>query len=96
MASTCHSSTCTSSALAASVAVAFATDQRNDTCGVGGPFFTAPVQDLHASACLEDLRPGDHFEIQWRKNKDFPYGMYGFLFFPVTTPLQNRLRPGIR
>ncbi|VAH85814.1 unnamed protein product [Triticum turgidum subsp. durum] len=29
--------------------------------------------DFHASACLEDLRPGDLFEIQWRKNKDFPY-----------------------
>ncbi|CAL4973532.1 unnamed protein product [Urochloa decumbens] len=35
-----------------------------------------PAHDLHASDCLEALRPGDHFEIQWRKNKDFPYGWW--------------------
>ncbi|TVU34728.1 hypothetical protein EJB05_16576, partial [Eragrostis curvula] len=39
------------------------------------PVSTTP-HDLHASDCLEDLRPGDHFEIQWRKNKDFPYGWW--------------------
>jgi hypothetical protein len=37
---------------------------------------STPAQDLHASGCLDSLHPGDHFEIQWRKNKDFPYGMY--------------------
>jgi hypothetical protein len=30
---------------------------------------------LHISDCLDDLRPGDHVEIQWRRNKEFPYGM---------------------
>ncbi|XP_062224234.1 F-box protein At2g26850-like isoform X2 [Phragmites australis] len=35
-----------------------------------------PAHDLHASDCLEELRPGEHFEIQWRKNKDFPYGWW--------------------
>ncbi|KAL5220313.1 hypothetical protein ABZP36_025026 [Zizania latifolia] len=34
------------------------------------------AHDLHTSGCLDDLRPGDHFEIQWRKNKDFPYGWW--------------------
>ncbi|KQK10227.1 F-box protein At2g32560 isoform X2 [Brachypodium distachyon] len=40
------------------------------------PASTPPPHDLHVSACLDDLRPGDHFEIQWRKNKDFPYGWW--------------------
>ncbi|XP_058749163.1 F-box protein At2g26850-like isoform X1 [Vicia villosa] len=31
---------------------------------------------LHVSDCLDDLRPGDHVEIQWRKNKEFPYGWW--------------------
>ena len=30
---------------------------------------------LHISDSLDNLRPGDHIEIQWRRNKDFPYGM---------------------
>ena len=34
-----------------------------------------PPHDLHVSDCLDDLRPGDHIEIQWRRNKEFPYGM---------------------
>lgn len=42
---------------------------------VRSPPVSTPAHDLHASGCLGDLRPGDHFEIQWRKNKDFPYGM---------------------
>uniref|UniRef100_A0A453FRC9 Uncharacterized protein n=1 Tax=Aegilops tauschii subsp. strangulata TaxID=200361 RepID=A0A453FRC9_AEGTS len=45
-------------------------------CRVRAAPLSTPAQDLHASGCLEDLRPGDHFEIQWRKNKDFPYGMH--------------------
>lgn len=45
-------------------------------CRVREAPLSTPAQDLHASACLEDLRPGDHFEIQWRKNKDFPYGWW--------------------
>ncbi|KAJ6811029.1 F-box protein-like isoform X2 [Iris pallida] len=35
-----------------------------------------PAHDLHVSDCLSDLRPGDHFEIQWRRNKEFPYGWW--------------------
>lgn len=42
---------------------------------VRAPPVSTPAHDLHASDCLEELRPGDHFEIQWRKNKDFPYGI---------------------
>ncbi|KAI9122755.1 hypothetical protein K1719_005644 [Acacia pycnantha] len=34
-----------------------------------------PCHDLHISDCLNDLRPGDHIEIQWRRNKEFPYGL---------------------
>ncbi|KNA03408.1 hypothetical protein SOVF_209500, partial [Spinacia oleracea] len=33
-----------------------------------------PPQDLHAPDFLNDLHPGDHIEIQWRRNKEFPYG----------------------
>ncbi|KAG8055062.1 hypothetical protein GUJ93_ZPchr0001g29466 [Zizania palustris] len=40
------------------------------------PPVSTPAHDLHASGCLADLRPGDNFEIQWRKNKDFPYGWW--------------------
>ncbi|KAL4578612.1 hypothetical protein LXL04_014738 [Taraxacum kok-saghyz] len=32
--------------------------------------------DLHISDCLNDLRPRDHIEIQWRRNKQFPYGWW--------------------
>eukprot|EP01018_Ginkgo_biloba_P036186 Gb_33621 [translate_table: standard] len=40
------------------------------------PPVDTPAHDLHASDCLNDLRPGDHVEIQWRRNKEFPYGKY--------------------
>lgn len=40
----------------------------------------APVdkspRDLHISDCLDGLRPRDHIEIQWRRNKHFPYGWW--------------------
>jgi hypothetical protein len=39
------------------------------------PVYTPP-HTLHASDCLHDLKPGDHIEIQWRRNKDFPYGWW--------------------
>ncbi|KAB5520547.1 hypothetical protein DKX38_024866 [Salix brachista] len=39
------------------------------------PFDTSP-HDLHISDCLNDVRPGDHIEIQWRKHKEFPYGWW--------------------
>ncbi|KAL5716539.1 hypothetical protein ACHQM5_018212 [Ranunculus cassubicifolius] len=35
-----------------------------------------PPHNLHISDCLNDLRPGDHIEIQWRRNKEFPYGWW--------------------
>ncbi|XP_062207181.1 F-box protein At2g26850-like isoform X2 [Phragmites australis] len=41
---------------------------------IRAPPVSTPPHDLHVSDCLEELRPGHHFEIQWRKNKDFPYG----------------------
>lgn len=43
---------------------------------------TSPY-DLHVSDCLTDLQPGDHFEIQWRKSKEFPYGGSFFFFLTV-------------
>ncbi|KAK9735930.1 hypothetical protein RND81_04G238800 [Saponaria officinalis] len=39
------------------------------------PVETSP-HDLHVSDCLNDLHPGDHIEIQWRRNKEFPYGWW--------------------
>lgn len=39
------------------------------------PVDTSP-HDLHVSVCLSDLHPGDHIEIQWRRNKEFPYGWW--------------------
>ena len=40
----------------------------------------ASPHDLHKSVCLNDLRPNDHIEIQWRRNKQFPYGWwYGII-----------------
>ncbi|RCV27784.1 hypothetical protein SEVIR_5G358300v4 [Setaria viridis] len=43
---------------------------------IRAPPVSTPAHDLHGSGCLGALRPGDHFEIQWRKNKDFPYGWW--------------------
>uniref|UniRef100_A0A1D1Z4F8 F-box protein At2g32560 n=1 Tax=Anthurium amnicola TaxID=1678845 RepID=A0A1D1Z4F8_9ARAE len=34
------------------------------------------AHNLHVSDCLNDLYPGDHIEIQWRKSKEFPYGWW--------------------
>ncbi|CAM9002884.1 unnamed protein product [Rhodiola kirilowii] len=39
------------------------------------PVDTSP-HDLHISDCLNDLHPGDHVEIQWRRKKEFPYGWW--------------------
>ncbi|KFK36964.1 hypothetical protein AALP_AA4G195400 [Arabis alpina] len=36
----------------------------------------AGSRDLHVSDCLDGLCPGDHFEIQWRRTKEFPYGWW--------------------
>uniref|UniRef100_A0A1D1YXQ1 F-box protein At2g32560 n=1 Tax=Anthurium amnicola TaxID=1678845 RepID=A0A1D1YXQ1_9ARAE len=40
------------------------------------PPVDTPAHDLHVSDCLNDLRAGDHIEIQWRRNKEFPYGWW--------------------
>ncbi|CAL9762533.1 unnamed protein product [Musa acuminata subsp. burmannicoides] len=40
------------------------------------PPISTPAHELHISDCLSDLRPGDHIEIQWRRNKEFPYGWW--------------------
>ncbi|XP_022995101.1 F-box protein At2g32560-like [Cucurbita maxima] len=40
------------------------------------PPIDTPPHDLHISDCLNELCPGDHIEIQWRKNKEFPYGWW--------------------
>lgn len=40
------------------------------------PPVDTPPHDLYVSDCLHDLHPGDHFEIQWRRNKEFPYGWW--------------------
>ncbi|PKU73894.1 F-box protein At2g26850-like [Dendrobium catenatum] len=34
------------------------------------------AHDLHISDCLTELNPGDHIEIQWRRNKKFPFGWW--------------------
>ncbi|KAH7560778.1 hypothetical protein ACOSP7_016856 [Xanthoceras sorbifolium] len=39
------------------------------------PVDTSP-HNLHVSDCLNELHPGDHIEIQWRRNKEFPYGWW--------------------
>ncbi|XP_016483959.2 F-box protein At2g26850 isoform X1 [Nicotiana tabacum] len=40
------------------------------------PTVDTPPYVLHISDCLNDLKPDDHFEIQWRKSKEFPYGWW--------------------
>ncbi|KAL6563748.1 hypothetical protein OROGR_002707 [Orobanche gracilis] len=40
------------------------------------PLVDTSPHDLHISDCLNELRPGDHMEIQWRRNKEFPYGWW--------------------
>ncbi|XP_021900942.1 F-box protein At2g32560-like, partial [Carica papaya] len=40
------------------------------------PPIDTPPHDLHISDCLNELQPGDHIEIQWRRNKEFPYGWW--------------------
>lgn len=40
------------------------------------PAVDIPAHVLHVSDCLDDLNPGDHIEIQWRRNHEFPYGWW--------------------
>jgi len=30
----------------------------------------------YISDCLEDLKPGDHIEIQWKSRREFAYGRF--------------------
>ncbi|XP_038719675.1 F-box protein At2g41170-like isoform X2 [Tripterygium wilfordii] len=43
---------------------------------IRAPAVDTPSNVLHISDCLSDLNPGDHVEIQWRRNKEFPYGWW--------------------
>ncbi|KAL3533532.1 hypothetical protein ACH5RR_007053 [Cinchona calisaya] len=43
---------------------------------IRAPAVDTPATVLHVSDCLNDLKPGDHIEVQWRRNKDFPYGWW--------------------
>ncbi|XP_010510850.1 PREDICTED: F-box protein At2g26850-like [Camelina sativa] len=36
----------------------------------------ASPHHLYISDSLKELKPGDHIEIQWRRNKEFPYGWW--------------------
>ncbi|KAL1216991.1 F-box protein [Cardamine amara subsp. amara] len=36
----------------------------------------ASPHNLYESDSLKELKPGDHIEIQWRRNKEFPYGWW--------------------
>ncbi|KAG9132404.1 hypothetical protein Leryth_008338 [Lithospermum erythrorhizon] len=39
------------------------------------PIDTSPLY-IHTSDCLNELRPGDHIEIQWRRNRRCPFGWW--------------------
>ncbi|KAG8372137.1 hypothetical protein BUALT_Bualt12G0035100 [Buddleja alternifolia] len=43
---------------------------------IRAPSVDTPPNVLHISDCLNELKPDDHIEIQWRKNKEFPYGWW--------------------
>lgn len=59
------------------------------------PPIETPAHDLHMSDCLNELQPGDHIEIQWRRNKEFPYGLlfvqlpFQIILNPITAHLSN-------
>ncbi|CAK9266992.1 unnamed protein product [Sphagnum jensenii] len=40
------------------------------------PPLDTPAHDLYLSDCHDKLQPGDHVEVQWHRNKDFPYGWW--------------------
>ncbi|KAF9595775.1 hypothetical protein IFM89_004177 [Coptis chinensis] len=43
---------------------------------IRAPPIDIPPNNVHASDCLDKLHPGDHVEIQWRGNKELPYGVF--------------------
>ncbi|KAH7297953.1 hypothetical protein KP509_25G020700 [Ceratopteris richardii] len=40
------------------------------------PPVSTTAHELYRSFSLKDLRPDDHIEVQWRRNKRFPYGWW--------------------
>eukprot|EP00250_Pteridium_aquilinum_P012263 c20608_g1_i1 orf=298-1392(-) len=55
------------------------------------PPIPTQAHELHESDCLDVLRPGDHVEVQWRRNKDFPYGWwYGIVGHSDTCTPESR------
>ncbi|RDX73465.1 F-box protein, partial [Mucuna pruriens] len=40
---------------------------------VRAPQVDTPPCDLYVSDCLQDLKPGDHIEIQWKSRREIPY-----------------------
>ncbi|EPS66079.1 hypothetical protein M569_08700, partial [Genlisea aurea] len=43
---------------------------------IRAPVVDTPSNILHVSDCLNELKPDDQVEIQWRKNNLFPYGWW--------------------
>eukprot|EP01018_Ginkgo_biloba_P037141 Gb_15831 [translate_table: standard] len=43
---------------------------------IRAPPVNTSAHDLHVSDCLDALHPGDHVEVQWRRNREFPYGWW--------------------
>ena len=39
------------------------------------PVETSPCVP-HMTDCLDDLKPGDHIEIQWKSSTEDPYGRF--------------------
>ncbi|KAG6526630.1 hypothetical protein ZIOFF_016624 [Zingiber officinale] len=67
------------------------------------PPMDTPAYDLHICNCLNDLQPCDHIEIQWRRNKEFPYAddqvdCANFIFGLLDTVVVqfNQYTPGSR
>lgn len=55
---------------------AFAIENGVDWERLRAPPVDTTAHDLHITDCLNELHPGDHIEIQWRRNKEFPYGLF--------------------
>lgn len=43
---------------------------------IRAPPIDTSAHKLHVSDCLDTLCPGDHIEVQWRRNRQFPYGWW--------------------
>ncbi|XP_073062332.1 F-box protein At2g26850-like isoform X2 [Primulina eburnea] len=43
---------------------------------IRAPSVDTPANATHVSTCLDELKPDDHVEIQWRRSKEFPYGWW--------------------